>query len=51
MNSSKVALLGYRDELYDLRKLPGTFATLSSETKRIGDAITAIVDYTFRFEI
>jgi hypothetical protein len=51
MNSSKVALLGYRDELYDLRKLPGTFAVLSSETKRIGDAITAIVDYTFRFEI
>ena len=40
----------YRDELYELRNLPGSFDAIDSELGRIIAGVKAISDYTFRFQ-
>ena len=40
----------YRDELYELRNLPGSFDAINQELFRIITGVKAISDYTFRFQ-
>ena len=48
--TTKEALKAYRDELFSLRNLPGTYDALNQECKRITDAVNDILTYDFRFE-
>ena len=43
-------LKDYRQELFTLRSLPGTYEALNSECLRIAQGVNAITDYGFRFE-
>ena len=43
-------LKAYRDELFSLRNLPGSYSALNQECERIATAVNNIVDYDFRFE-
>ena len=48
--ATKVALMGYRDELFNLRNLPGTYEALNLECERIASAVNDILNYDFRFQ-
>lgn len=52
-NSAAVTttLNGYRAELVNLKTMPGSASALNSELQRISDAVNAIIEYSFRFEI
>ena len=43
-------LMALRQELIDLRNLPGTPHEINDEISRIDGEVSAIGDYTFRFE-
>ena len=49
-DTTKEALKGYRDELFNLRNLPGTYTALNAECLRINTAVNDILTYDFRFE-
>ena len=48
--ATEAALKGYRDELFALRTLPGTYEALNEECLRINTAVNDILTYDFRFE-
>ena len=48
--ATKIALMSYRDELFNLRNLPGTYEALNLECERIASAVNDILDYDFRFQ-
>ena len=48
--TTKTQLMAYRDELFNLRNLPGTFEALNLECERIATAVNNILSYEFRFE-
>lgn len=50
-NAVKLALTNYRVELIDLKSMPGSVSALNAELQRISDAVNAITEYSFRFEI
>ena len=50
LQTTKEALIAYRDELFNLRNLPGTFEALNQECERIALAVNDILTYDFRFE-
>lgn len=49
-DTTKEALKAYRDELFNLRTLPGTYDALNQECLRINTAVNNILSYDFRFE-
>ena len=49
-DATKDALKGHRDELFNLRTLPGTYEALNAECLRINTAVNDILTYDFRFE-
>ena len=48
--ATKTALKANRDELFNLRTLPGTYDALNQECLRINTAVNDILSYDFRFE-
>ena len=50
LETTKTALKAYRNELFNLRNLPGTFEALNQECERIAEAVNDILTYDFRFE-
>ena len=50
LEATKTQLMAYRDELFNLRNLPGTFEALNQECERIATAVNNILSYEFRFE-
>ena len=48
--ATEAALKGYRDELFNLRTLPGSYTALNAECLRINTAVNDILAYDFRFE-
>lgn len=45
-----VALIQFRQDLFNIRDYPGTPADVNAELNRIDSGVMAIVDYSFRFE-
>ena len=51
LGATKQKLLSYRDQLYNLRSMAGTFSMIAAEAKRLGDLVNGIVQYTFKFDV
>ena len=46
-----IALIQFRQDLYDIRDYPGTPADVYTELTRIDNGVMAIVGYSLRFEV